>query len=260
METELSQADLPSGGRERAPGYREITEALIADIRARVWQIGDQLPTEAELVDRFGASRNTIRESLRELDTFGYIKRRRGTRSILLAIDPAEGFVNSVKSIGELLQYSRRTTSKPVSVGLVTADDALAERLGVAAGSEWLKIEVLRIPTRGTLPIGFSEIYVDGRYAGLADQIEAEGTIYRRLETEYGITYRRVEQQVEAAPVRAPIAGHLKVPVGSPILLVRTDFVTSAGDIVEIGFGHFTAGRYRMEIMLERGPNGRVDE
>jgi len=81
---------------ERGMGYREISQALIADIKAGLWAIGDQLPTEAELVDRFGASRNTVRESLRELDLYGYIKRRRGTRSILVAREPLS-FVNSAR-------------------------------------------------------------------------------------------------------------------------------------------------------------------
>ncbi|MDB5703830.1 MAG: GntR family transcriptional regulator [Sphingomonas bacterium] len=244
---------------ERGIGYRKITEALIGDIKAGRWTVAGQLPTEAELVERFGASRNTIRESLRELEVFGYIKRRRGTRSILLSTDPSDSFVNSVQSIGELLQYSRRTESRVISVEMVVATGALAERLGVKPDSQWLRVEILRMPIRGALPLGFSEIYVDGRYAGLADKMRAGGTVYRVLEDEIGVTFRRVEQVVEAAAATTPIAEYLKVPAGSPLLVVRTEFVTSAGEIAEIGFGHFPAGRYRMEIILERGPGGRAE-
>jgi GntR family transcriptional regulator len=244
---------------ERGLGYRKITEALIADIKAGAWSMGDQLPTEADLVVRFGASRNTIRESLRELEVFGYIKRRRGTRSILVSADPSESFVNSVQSIEELLQYSRRTESRTLAVEMVIATGALAERLGVRPGSQWLRLELLRMPLRGALPIGFSEIYIDGRYANLADRMRAGGPVYRVLEEELGVNFRRVEQTVEAGPASIAAAEYLKVPVGSPLLLVRTDFVTSAGDIAEIGFGHFPAGRYRMEIILERGPAGHAD-
>lgn len=249
----------PPGRTERGPGYRKITEALIADIRAGAWGMGEQLPTEAEMVDRFGASRNTIRESLRELEMFGYIKRRRGTRSILVSSDPSESFVNSVQSIEELLQYSRRTESRTISVEMVVATGALAERLGVRPGSQWLRLELLRMPLRGAMPIGFSEIYVDGRYAHLADKMRASGPVYRVLEEELNLTFRRVEQSVEAGPASAAIAEYLKVPPGSPLLMVRTDFVTSAGEIAEIGFGNFPAGRYRMEIILERGPAGHAD-
>jgi GntR family transcriptional regulator len=239
--------------RDRGPGYRRIAQALIDDIRAGQWRIGDPLPTEAELVDRFGASRNTVRESLRELELHGYIRRHRGTRSILLSCDPRENFVNSVQSIEELLQYSRRTETRIISVELIVATAALADRLGVRAGSQWLRLELLRVPLRGSLPIGFSEIYVDGRHAALAEKLRLSGPVYKVLEEELGIAFKRVEQSVEAGAAPPAIAEYLKVAPGSPLLLVRTDFVAADGAIVEIGFGHFPADRYRMEIILERG-------
>lgn len=246
----------PAARGGRGPGYRKIADALVTDIRAGLWQIGDQLPTEAELVDRFGASRNTIRESLRELELFGYIRRRRGTRSILVSTNPSENFVNSVQSIDELLQYSRRTQARIISIETIVATGALAERLDVAPGSQWLRLELLRMPLRGTLPIGFSEIYIAGRYAGLAEKLRERSPAYRVLEDELGLNFRRVAQCMEAGPATTPVADYLQVEVGSPLLMVRTDFVTSAGEIAEIGFGHFPSGRYRMEIILERHSAG----
>lgn len=246
--------------RERGPGYRQIATRLIADIHAQCWQIGDPLPTEAELVERFGASRNTVRESLRALELNGYIRRHRGTRSVLLSCEPKENFVNSVQSINELLQYSRRTETRIISIELIVATAALAERLGVAQGSQWLRLELLRMPLRGTLPIGFSEIYIHGRHAALAEKMRISGPAYKVLEEELGIAFKRVEQSIDAGAASPAIAEYLKVEVGSPLLLVRTDFISaSSGDIVEIGFGHFPADRYRMEIILERGPAGPVE-
>jgi len=243
----------------RAPGYRQITEALIADIRAGLWTVSGKLPTEAELVARFGASRNTVRESMRELETFGYIKRRRGTRSILISADPGDSFTNSVRSIDELLQYSRHTVSRIVSTEMVVATGALQERLNAAPGSHWLRVQVLRMPIRGAMPLGFSEIFVDERYAAIADKLDDDHTVYRTLEEEFGITFRRVEQVIRASAAAGPIADYLRVKPGAPILVARTEFVTSAGDVAEIGFGHFPADRYKVEVVLERG-GADVDE
>lgn len=256
MSAEIASAAQAADSGERCYGYREITSALIADIRSGAWSIGGQLPTESELTQRFGASRTTVRESLRELDLAGYIKRRRGTRSILLSDDPSNSFVNSVQSIGELLQYSQRTLSRLLSAQMVTVGQALARRLGVEAGGKWLRIEVLRMPTHGALPIGYSEIFVDGRYAAIADRLDHRGPVYQLIEESFGVTFRRVEQVVEAAAATPMQAELLKVAPGSPLMVNRTEFVTSAGEIAEIGFGHFPANRYRIEIMLERGGRG----
>ena len=243
---------------ERGMGYREISQALITDIKAGLWAIGDQLPTEAELVDRFGASRNTVRESLRELDMYGYIKRRRGTRSILVAREPLS-FVNSASSIEELLQYSRHTRSSLLNSDIVIAGPQLADQLEAERGSEWLRVELLRTSLRGDMPVGFSEIYVDGRYADVESDIGSD-TIYSLLEKRHGLVFARVEQSIEAAAATPNVASRLAVEVGAPILRVRTVFVASTGEAVEIGFGHFPAGRYKMEIMLERAGNQRLDE
>jgi GntR family transcriptional regulator len=247
----------PAG--ERGMGYREISQTLIADIRAGTWAIGDQLPTEAELVDRFGASRNTVRESLRELDLYGYIRRRRGTRSILVAREPLS-FVNSARSIEELLQYSRHTRSRLLNTNVVIASPQLAEELEAQPGSDWLCIEMLRTSLRGDAPVGYSEIYVAGRYADIADDLSDDHTVYALLEKSHGLVFARVEQSIEAAIASRNVASRLGVEVGSSILRVRTVFVASTGEIVEIGFGHFPAGRYKMEIMLERAGKGRLDE
>jgi GntR family transcriptional regulator len=246
----MEQAD---DSAARGPGYRQITEALIAEIRAGRWTLSGKLPTEHELVARFGASRNTVRESLRELETFGYIKRRRGTRSILVSTDPGDSFTNSVRSIDELLQYSRHTVSRIVSTEMVVAIGPLQQRLNAAPGSHWLRVQVLRMPTRGAMPLGFSEIFVEERYAAIADKLADDRTVYRVLEEEFGITFRRVEQVIGASAASGPIADYLRVKPGTPVLVVRTEFVTSAGDVAEVGFGHFPADRYKVEVVLERG-------
>lgn len=250
------------GWADRVIGYREMADALINDIKARVWRVGDPLPTEAELVQRFGASRNTVRESLRELAMLGYLKRRQGARSILVSEEPTNDFVNSVQSIGELLQYSGRTHSALLSRSDVMAVGDVARRLNCPDGTPWLRFDFLRTASRGSLPLGLSEIYVDSRYAEALENVDAQQTIYKQLERRAGVVLRRVDQSIEASAASAMMAQTLRVPPGSPLLLVRTEFVTNAGEVMEIGFGHFPAGRYRMEMTLQRGQagNGDVDE
>jgi DNA-binding GntR family transcriptional regulator len=236
---------------ERGPGYRQITRALLDDIRNRTWKIGDQLPTEAELVDRFGASRSTIRESLRELAEQGYITRRRGARSVLSAVTPM--FVNRASSVEKLLQYSLRTIPRILTSEIVVAGFALAERLRVPVGSEWLRVEILRLSRQDGEPIGFSEIFVHPRYADITDGLAEVGVIYRMLEERHGVFFSQVDQEIEPKAASANVASRLAVPVDSPTLQVRTDFVASTGEVVEIGFGHFPAGRYKLKFGLIRG-------
>lgn len=57
-----------------------IAEALIADIRHGRQKVGEPLPTERELCERFDASRPTIRAALSQMQMRGYIDGQPGHR------------------------------------------------------------------------------------------------------------------------------------------------------------------------------------
>ena len=59
--------------RRRRPSTRPLGQILDL-IRMRGLGVGDVLPTERELCDLFGASRNTVREALRTIRTYGLIE------------------------------------------------------------------------------------------------------------------------------------------------------------------------------------------
>jgi GntR family transcriptional regulator len=239
-------------------GYREIAERLTLDIRQGVWKTGAAFPTEAELVGRFGTSRNTVRESLRELEILGYVKRRRGARSILVSADPASEFVHSVQSIGEWLHHTHGTVSKVLTMQIVVADFELSRHLGVSVDSKWLRAEVMRENERSSPPVGFSELYIDARYANIGRELQdSNGVAYTLLESRHGLMFRQVSQKIQAIGATANISSRLNVPLNSPILCIRTDFITTADQLVEIGFWYFPAGRFHLELTLKRGNESR---
>ena len=57
-----------------------IAETLIEDIRAARIAVGEPLPTERDLCDRFSASRPTVREALSQMQIRGYLTATAGHR------------------------------------------------------------------------------------------------------------------------------------------------------------------------------------
>ncbi len=56
-----------------------VFEALAADLLRGRYPAGSRLPPERELALRFGASRSTVREAIRRLESLGLLKARRGS-------------------------------------------------------------------------------------------------------------------------------------------------------------------------------------
>ena len=63
----------------RVPKYRQVLEKISRDIRIGKFQPGQKLPSEAALVQQFGASRITIGRALRELKDRGVVERVAGS-------------------------------------------------------------------------------------------------------------------------------------------------------------------------------------
>jgi GntR family transcriptional regulator of arabinose operon len=70
-----------------------IRQTLTEAIASGQYQAGQRLPTESELVKRFGASRPTVNRALRELQLTGMIERRAGSGSYVRADALARGEV-----------------------------------------------------------------------------------------------------------------------------------------------------------------------
>lgn len=244
--------DAPQSSGRGLPGYRQIAALLIQEIRDGLWTVEKPMPTEMQLVDRFSVGRNTIREALRELDGLGYIERRRGARSILRTANPEGAFVNSVRSVEELLEYANSTRATILASEIVRIDGALAERLDHPPDSEWMRIGILRRRSEAEEPFCYSEIYLDPKYRDVVSMVGAETKLFSLIEEHHRIILRRVVQDIEAAAADPNVASRLQIPVGSAILLVRTKFYSSDGKLVETGLSHFPGGRYRVRIALDR--------
>jgi DNA-binding FadR family transcriptional regulator len=78
----------------RAGLIEQVIEQLRGQITAGVWRIGDRIPTEAELAQLTGTSRNTVREAVQALVHAGLLERRQGSGTYVLANSELAGAVS----------------------------------------------------------------------------------------------------------------------------------------------------------------------
>ncbi|KQM99410.1 FadR/GntR family transcriptional regulator [Sphingomonas sp. Leaf25] len=70
--------------------YRRIVQALITDITNGVFMVGERLPAERDLTERFQVSRPTIREAMIALEMKGIVEARKGSGVFVLASSSIE--------------------------------------------------------------------------------------------------------------------------------------------------------------------------
>ena len=66
------------------PLYAQLTGIIKNTITSGTLRVGDLLPSEAELCDKFEISRNTVRQAIGSLEEAGFVVRKRGSAYFML--------------------------------------------------------------------------------------------------------------------------------------------------------------------------------
>src|ERR1700729_1285464 len=84
------------------PKHSRISQELLAEIASGKYAPSGRLPSEAQLVRRFGVSRPTAARALRDLQSEGIVERRVGAGSFLVK-DAKAPYADASRQLGVLL-------------------------------------------------------------------------------------------------------------------------------------------------------------
>ena len=239
--------------RDSAPLHLKVADALRREIETGVLAIGARLPTEEALGRRFRVSRHTVREALRRLRDEGLVASRQGAGTSVMRRAGQALYVHSVSSVEELLQYATEARFEVDRSAVVTADAALARRLGCRRGERWLRVEGFRYVQGQAQPICWTEVFVLAAYAGVGLRIgRAPGTIYSWIEEMYGVRVAEVEQRISAEPMPRPVAEGLRTRAGRLAIAIRRAYRLADRQLIEVAFNLHPAERFTYSIKLQR--------
>lgn len=248
----LPKADMPQD-LTRESLYKMVVRALRAEILTGIYPMGTALPSEAQLVARFGVSRHTIREALRHLRELGLVESRQGYGTVVTQPGGTQHYVHRVDSISDLHDINVESHYSGESAHIVKADAKLAERLDNQVGESWLRIEGLRFVPGQEEPLCDVEIYLAARFAGVARLLgRRTGPVYALVETIYGERIEEVEQSLHAHKLGEHEISRLDVAAGDTLIEIRRIYRLLDGTIAEITFNRYPADRFRMSMNLKR--------
>ena len=248
----------PSGPRPSSR-YSTLARALVADIQADKYRIGERIPTEAELQLRFGVSRYTVREALRELKGQGIVAAHPGIGTVVRGKPGRPHFVQGVTSINDLIQLVEKTRLRVFERREIVADDALALRLGCKAGQHWLELSVIRTIPKEMLPIALLTIYLRPEFADVVGHIgNAEHPVFELVERRHGVHTAEVRQEIVATVLKSRAAKLLHARVGAPALQITRHYLDAQDRPVTVSIGQYPSERftYTTTLRSQRNPPG----
>jgi GntR family transcriptional regulator len=224
--------------------YHRLAEELLAEITAGRYSIGDRLPTEAELCERTGLARGTVRQALRRIEELGMIHRRPGDGTRLIALQPVDDYQPVAGTADDIVTLVQRTKILRPATRTVVADGDLAERLGARPGTSWYLVEGPRVRRhRREPPLCWSEQYLDARQPGRDQLLRGEFTAAEAAA-------HAVEQVVSAGLLDERFAPALEAEPGGPALVVTRRRRDQDGRLISVGIHTHPADRYQLRTVV----------
>jgi DNA-binding GntR family transcriptional regulator len=225
----------PRLARVRRPLADEVRDAVEQElILSGAVPPGTRLPTEAELCERYGVSRITVRAALRSLQDAGYISTRQGKGSTVLprpetimsGIDQLRSFETFASQQGQAVE------SADVEIEEIRLGVHEAGKLGVPAGTPALVIR--RTKVYGGTKVGWIADYVpDGVIPFPVLAAEFAGSVLDVLLTHHELDVDHSDCELRAVALTGDLAHKLDVRAGTPALLIDELTRTSSGRIVD---------------------------
>ena len=231
------------------PLYRRIEADLRERIRSGALRPGAQVAPEPELMAEFGVSRATVRQGLAGLVAEGLLEIRRGLGTYVTA-PRFEHTIGGFYSFSrEIERHGLQPGTKVLGLRREPAVDAVAEALGVAAGTPVVALRRLRLAGPDPLVVETSHLPA-ARFPGLELVDFNRARLYDTLMNAYGCRPTRARETFEPILLTADEAALLDQRRGEPAL--RVERIAFDQDDAPIEFCRSTVrgDRYRYSVEL----------
>jgi DNA-binding GntR family transcriptional regulator len=243
----MSELTLDLDRSSPVPLYFQVSRQIEAAIDAGHLAPGDRLENEISLADRWGLSRPTMRRAIQELVDKGLLVRRRG-----IGTQVVHGRVKRPMDLTSLFDDLARSDQKPTTRvlerELVAAPAAVAERLGVPAGTQVLHLERLRRARDEPLAVMRNWLPADLGSVLTAEALETRG-LYELMRGT-GVHLRIATQRIAARGATTPEARLLQLRKGAPLLTMERVTYDGSGAAVELGSHVYNAETYSIEMTV----------
>lgn len=217
---------------------------VASELRARVEAGGynDRFPTDKELVEEFGVSRQTVRQAVNQLTQAGMISRQRGRGSqvITAEFEQTLGSIYSLFSAIEAQGVDQR--SEVLELGVVTNRD-VSNQLGLDDDTPLVMLSRLR--RAGDEPLAVDHAWLPSSVAAPLLEVDFSHTsLYEQLRSVCGVEIDEGSEHIHPVVLDDTELAHLGLGDGPHAGFQIERIGKSAGRAIEFRVSHVRGDRY----------------
>jgi len=192
----------------------------------------DQLPSEAAIAKDLGVSRNTLREAYVTLENEGVIVRRHGIGTFVAQPPYIQDSLNEFSPFAQIIQDVGYTPNfKTISTKIIASppdvNDVLSQK-----GTDQVRY-IQRLVLADQKPVIYVEDFVPADINLKVTNWETfQGNLVEVLAKTLNTPLHQIQSYIQAQSLSADISEFLELPVGAPILGVRSTIFTKDNQAV----------------------------
>jgi GntR family phosphonate transport system transcriptional regulator len=227
--------------------WRQIAEAIEAEIAGGGLTPGVRLPTEAALSARFGVNRHTVRQAVKSLTEKGLVRVTQGSGTYVEAQPLAYPIGTRTRFSEIIVGQARDPAGKLLGHRTEGASVEIADALDLSPEDPVTLVESTRFADGVPISWAIAALPLP-RFAGVAEVYAATGSMTAALAAAGVPDYRRAWTRVGASIADDLDAARLEIGVGRPVLVVESVNVDPEGRPIQWARSHFCADRVRITV------------
>ena len=197
------------------PAYIQIHDQIKAEIDQKIWKIGQRLPSERDLAEKFQVSRMTLRQAITLLVEEGVLERRVGSGTFVASTRVQEK-MRGTTSFTEIMKAQGKVPSTQV-ISYKRTIPSLQEvdKLGIDKTETIVRME--RVRYADGVPVVYEVASIPEKFIRNFKKEEVTSHFFQTLE-EHGYRIGKSQQTIYARLAKEKIAHYLEIPKGHAIL------------------------------------------
>jgi len=232
------------------PLYHQLRTLLQEKIESGDLKPEDRLPSEEEIATQCQVSKITVRQALAELGNAGYVKRYQGRGTFVTRHRVEQGPRKLSSFTSEMQLRGLNAASKVLEQSVIRADETLAEKLEIEAGTEVFLLKRLRLADDE--PMGIQTAHLPlSLVPGIANREFGNTSLYEVLQRKYRLRPASAHETHFAVALRKHDARLLGLRSGSPALAAERLTRLADGRVLEYAVSLMAANRYKIVLHLK---------
>jgi len=226
------------------PLYFQLEQNLTAELRSMAPHA--RLPSEMELLKRYGVSRGTVKQAIEHLEQQGLLYRIQGKGTFVAEPRITRSFDRLPSFSDDIRRLGLEPGVKVLALRKISAGRKVAEKLGRAEGAPVWKAE--RLFSADDEPLALVTSYVLRDRCPDLKAEEVGRSLYRTLEEKYGLGPRGTRDTYTAVNAAGRVAEVLRVREGAALLYSERLAYAEDKTVVEYVESYIRGDRFTIDV------------